>query len=67
VAESLLCVYFVNCTILQLPNASMLNFLGGNIRQSKMRHKIESVRRIHLFGIKLFKLRDCDFLIFYIL
>ena len=34
-AESLLCVYFVNCTILQLPSASVLNFVGGNIRQSK--------------------------------
>jgi len=29
-------VYFVNCTMLQLSKASVLNFvLGGNIRQSK--------------------------------
>jgi hypothetical protein len=35
-AESLLCVYFVNCTMLQLPNASVLNFvLCSNIKQSK--------------------------------
>jgi hypothetical protein len=67
VAESLFCVYFVNCTILQLPNARMLNFVDGNIRQSKIRYKIESVRRILLFAIKLFKLCDCDFLLFDIL
>jgi len=32
-----------------------------------MRYKIESVRRILLFAIKLFKLCDCDFLVFDIL
>ena len=35
-AESLLCVYFVNCTMLHLFKASVLNFvLGGNISKSK--------------------------------
>jgi hypothetical protein len=41
VAKSLLCVYFVNCTMLQLSKASVLNFvLGSNIRQSK--HEIQN-------------------------
>ena len=32
-----------------------------------MRYEIESVRRILLFAVKLFKLCDCDFLTFDIL